>query len=233
MEYFHAIFHRWVFVVGICVTSSFLFSQCPPTADAGANVTIQCGESIEIGSVPPTVTPPMSTMGCSSASSMTVNPAGGAYINSVTTTGGLTMNINNTNTLVDGDNPQSAYIAFNRWYSDFTNQLVDGVQGGSFLLNLQGNRGATGSNPPLGQFRIWIDWGNNGSFNNTNERVYTSATLSSNPFNDNNILINIPPDAAIGVLRMRIRVKYGAPFVDSDASCTKSNPQGWAGSRKL
>src|SRR5690606_31112313 len=71
-----------------------------------------------------------------------------------------------------------------------------------------------------------------GIFDNTpgSELVYTTTpTLATNPFTDNNIVINIPANASIATVRMRIRVKYGAPFVASDDACTKSNPQGWPG----
>lgn len=203
----------------------------PPTANAGNDVTTPCGIGVQIGETTSTTVSPMAPAGCSGASQMIVNPAGGAYINSVSTTGGLTTNISNLNTLVDGNNPQTDYIAFNRWYSNFTNHLVDANQGGSFQLNLQGNKGATGSNPPTFSFRVWIDWNNDGNFDNIpgSELVHTTATTASNPFNFNNITINVPSNAAIATVRMRIRVKYGAEFVASDASCTKSNPNGWPG----
>ena len=70
-----------------------LFAQCPPSINAGSDVTILCGGDIEIGEVP---TPPTTTLApaCSNAAQLT--QAGGSYIKSITTTGGIT-NINNTN----------------------------------------------------------------------------------------------------------------------------------------
>lgn len=205
-----------------------------PTVFAGNDTTINCNTSVQIGETPPT-TPepeqPMAPSDCPAASNMIVNPAGGAYINSVTTTGGVSTNINNTNTLVDGDNPQTTFIAHNRWYSNYTNHVVDAYQGGTFNLNLSGHHGATGSNPPTYSFRIWIDWNNDGTFDNVvgSELVHTTPVSGTNPFNFNNIPINVPANAQVGTVRMRVRVKYGAPFVASDEACTKSNPNGWEG----
>ncbi|MBS1645750.1 MAG: gliding motility-associated C-terminal domain-containing protein [Bacteroidetes bacterium] len=211
---------------------SSIKAQCPPTINAGHDTSVACGMTANLGgpATTPTVSP-MNTGGCNSAASAIVNPAGGAYINNVSTTGGLTTNINNMNTLVQGQDPTIAWIPFANWYSNYTSQIVDVHPGGTFMLNLQGNKGATGSAPPTFSFRIWIDWNNNGVFDNVpgSELVYTTATSGSNPFNFNNIPITVPATAANAIVRMRIRVKYGAPWVPSDAACTQSNPVGWPG----
>src|SRR5699024_5251143 len=90
-----------------------------------------------------------------------------------------------------------------------------------------GNQGPSGSNPTMLSFRIWIDWNNDGDFKNTDELVHTTSISGASPSFFNDIPIAVPANQPPGIVRMRIRIKYGASFVESDGACTKSNSSGW------
>jgi hypothetical protein len=65
-------------------------------------------------------------------------------------------------------------------------------------------------------FRIWIDFNQNGSFQNS-EVVFSSESGSSDPVEGE---ITIPEDAPIGDTRMRIAMKYvGGNIADNVSSC--------------
>lgn len=129
--------------------SGQLFAQCPPAINAGLNATILCGGDVVLGQIPTTTTSTLSP-GCTNPAQLT--QAGGSYINSVSTTGGST-NISNLNTLVDGGNPSSSYVAPARWYSNYTSQFVETTAGSAFNVIIQG---AAVTNLPT-FYRIWID----------------------------------------------------------------------------
>ncbi|MCC7333283.1 MAG: hypothetical protein IT232_11830, partial [Flavobacteriales bacterium] len=185
-----------------------------PTANAGSDATINCGQSVMIGVVPP---PPMAAPGCSTAASMT--QAGGGYYDDVYTTGGVAgVNINNMNTLVNGIMPN---WTISQWYSNYTNHIVQGLPGGSFMLNVAGQH-AGGTNP--NRVRVWVDWNNDGTFSNPGEIVATTGAGGTN-FNFTNIPINIPAAQPLGDVRMRIRSKDNDVFTANDKACDN---QWWA-----
>ncbi|MCO5260294.1 MAG: PKD domain-containing protein [Crocinitomicaceae bacterium] len=201
-----------------------------PTVNAGSDANIPCGGSANIGEeITTTPTNPDYTLTAPACThpgrymSGSLTQGGGIYNNGVTTTGG-TVNINNTNTLVDVGHidPLGPNAWSTLWYSDFTNQFVEVCAGQTFYINI--NAISLYNNPPY-QCRIWIDWNNDGAFD-ASEVVYTSPLLTSSPINLTNVPIQVPAGQAYGGFRMRIRFKDNSPFVASDNSCTYGNPNG-------
>lgn len=196
----------------------------PIPFNAGTDATIPCGGTVNLGEVP---TPPQNNPiapSCTTPGQLT--QGGGIYINNVSTTGGINgNNISNLNTLVGGIDPMGPNAWQSVWYSNYTTQIVESAAGGTFQLNLSGQ--SLYRNPPY-SFRIWIDWNNDGTFDNTpgGELVHTTALTTSNPLVFNSILINVPAGQQPGIFRMRIRAKDNAPFVSSDNACTYNNSQG-------
>jgi hypothetical protein len=120
------------------------------------------------------------------------SPFYGIY--NVSTTGGST-NLNNLNTGVTG--------ASNN-YNNYQSQEVAVSQNNSFTITVSTPSGYNG-------FAIWIDYNQDGTLNNTNERVY----MSPNSNVSFTTTITIPCDALIGQTLLRIRTDDFA--VPSDA----------------
>ncbi len=196
----------------------------PIPVNAGADVTIPCGGSANIGETPtPPNTGPMAPS-CTTPGQLT--QGGGVYINNVSTTGGINgNNISNLNTLIGGIDPMGPNAWQSVWYSNYTSQIVESTPGGTFYLSVSGP--SLYNNTPY-SFRIWIDWNNDGTFDNIpgSELVHTTALTNSNPVSFSTIAIIVPAGQQAGIFRMRIRAKDNAPFVPSDDACTYDNPQG-------
>lgn len=196
----------------------------PIPVNAGADVTIPCGGTANLGEVPsPPTNNPMAAS-CTTPAQLT--QGGGVYTQSVSTTGGINgNNINNLNTLIGGIDPMGPNAWQSVWYSNYTSQIVESTAGGTFNLNISGR--SLYNNPPY-SYRIWIDWNNDGTFDNTpgGELVYTTALTNVNPMSFNNISIAVPAGQQPGVFRMRIRAKDNSPFVASDNACTYNNAHG-------
>lgn len=79
----------------------------------------------------------------------------GIHIHNFSTTGGTT-NISNLNTFGSPDG-----------YGDFTHMEVTVAPGGTFNFSVQGNGGNCG-------FTIWVDWNNDGDFDDPGETVWSS-----------------------------------------------------------
>src|SRR5690554_6596411 len=106
-------------------------------------------------------------------------------ITSFETTRGILNIINNTGTTISPGG-----------YGDFTNMTVAHYETGtiSFTANF---------NTSLG-FNIWVDWNNNGTFEES-EKVYASG-MTGNPFSGS---FEVPVDTPLGDYRMRIRGQWG------------------------
>ena len=196
----------------------------PIPVSAGTDVTIPCGGNAVIGQVPPPSEETPVAPSCTTPGQLT--QGGGVYIHNVSTTGGINGNdISNLGTLVGGIDPMGPNAWQSVWYSNYTAHLVESTPGGTFYLTVSGR--SLYSNPPY-SFRIWIDWNNDGVFDNTpgGELVHTTALTTINPVAFNNIPVNVPPGQQPGVFRMRIRAKDNSPFVPSDNACTYNNAQG-------
>ena len=113
------------------------------------------------------------------------------FINSVTTTNGVS-NISNTTNA----NSTSGY-------GDFTAQIVSGYAGSAvnytFTWNTTGGVG-------LG---VWIDWNGNVSFGDANEIIYNSNG-SYNFSNTYSGTITIPAGASPGTYRLRFKINYSS-----------------------
>ncbi len=88
-------------------------------------------------------------------------------------------------------------------YFDATNLTTDVNKGTNYTLNFQA--GSTGSSGTL-YWRVWIDFNNNGSFNDAGEQVISVASSSLGLLSAS---FSVPADAATASVRMRVSMKYG------------------------
>ena len=120
-------------------------------------------------------------------------------INNFSTTGGIT-NISNLNTNCNGTLPTN--------YTYHPNMTVTVMRGNSFQVQVQGSQGIAGSSYVQG-FKIWVDWDQNGVFENPTanpcEMAFSSGGASLNVFTGT---ITAPITATLGLTRMRIRSAY-------------------------
>jgi serine protease len=89
-------------------------------------------------------------------------------------------------------------------YSNFTNFSTDLAQGVSYTANITAGFSDT---PYLEFIRIWIDYNQNGSFENNGELAYQTANANgeASPMSAN---FTIPTTALLGSTRMRVAMKY-------------------------
>lgn len=132
-------------------------------------------------------------------------------INSFSTTGGIT-NISNLNTNCNGVLPSN--------YIYHPNMTVTVMRGNSFQVQVQCSQGIAGPSFAQG-FKIWVDWDQNGVFeNNTSnscEMAFTSGSAGLQVFNGT---ITCPTTATLGLTRMRVRSAFsGVPA----GPCTNEN----------
>jgi len=96
-------------------------------------------------------------------------------------------------------------------YSDYHAMSTDLMQGVTYAANVTASGEAD-----LG-YVIWIDYNDDGFFDNTTERVATvgmlPGTISDEPYG---ITLPIPSDAALGAHRLRIRTVAGTSGYDID-----------------
>lgn len=125
-----------------------------------------------------------SAVGCYCSSTSTTPTY---FIEDFSTTGGFS-NISNIN---------SGYSATG--CGNFTTQTVSQVNNGSvnFLTDFNGNLNSFG-------FNIWVDWNNDGDFNDAGELVYASGAFVTGVSGS----FAVPATASIGNHRMRIRANY-------------------------
>ncbi len=86
-------------------------------------------------------------------------------------------------------------IGYNNYIFD-TTKLIIGT-----TYTISGTLGAS----PDDHIRVWIDYNNDGIFDNSTELIYDSGNISTNTFSDTS---NIPLTATLGVHRMRVRLVY-------------------------
>ncbi|WLD23457.1 GEVED domain-containing protein [Flavobacterium dauae] len=125
----------------------------------------------------------------------------GDDLNSVVITGAGTSVISDLNTGCTGG------------YEDRTTVFtpVDLLPGQSYNIDMN-----TNYSPGWEYASIWIDFNNDGTFDNTTEKLLTDLVLDSNPsFSTGSI--TIPLTAIPGIHRMRIRVVYGSSSAGFDA----------------
>ena len=83
-------------------------------------------------------------------------------------------------------------------YTNFTNLSANVIQGGSYTLNLESDDNNSSTSV---YWRIWIDFNQDGDFNDPNEEVASLSSISSSATNTS---ISIPLDAQAGTTRMRV-----------------------------
>jgi uncharacterized repeat protein (TIGR02543 family) len=118
----------------------------------------------------------------------------GIHIHNFSTTGGTT-NISNLNTL---GSPGG--------YGDFTHMEVTVAPGGTFNFSVQGNGGNCG-------FTIWVDWNNDGDFDDPGETVWSSPAPP-----EFGVVYNgsVAATSSLGSYRMRV---VGAGFTIPTNPC--------------
>ena len=89
-------------------------------------------------------------------------------------------------------------------YSDFTNQTVTLTRGQSNPFTLTQGYSGTAYNE---YFRIWIDYNNNGDFNDSGELAFDAGAASNTAVNGT---ITPPTSVTLGTTRMRVSMKYNA-----------------------
>src|SRR5690625_2437811 len=107
-------------------------------------------------------------------------------------------NVTTNNGIVDISNTNTGFSSGG--YGDFseTHSLIV-EPGQDFDFEVQSQNGAS---PGL---KIWIDWNQNGSFEDSGELVYDTSSGSTSNLNTYTGTITVPDDAPYGKVRMRIR----------------------------
>jgi hypothetical protein len=113
------------------------------------------------------------------------------YIQSFSTTGGLTNITNNSTGCGSGS------------YTYYSSMSVTAVQGTSFSFSIT-NTSASGNE----WFNIWVDWNNDGDFTDANETAYTSSSTSAGAVLTGSIAV--PSGANVATTRLRVMVNYSA-----------------------
>lgn len=93
---------------------------------------------------------------------------------------------------IDNDSGQEA-----GYYGDYSAQSTDVEQGATVNCDITYETGYTYNTI------IWVDWNNDGDFNDTGEEVYTGESASSNP-TTLNASFSVPGGASLGAHRLRI-----------------------------
>jgi gliding motility-associated-like protein len=122
------------------------------------------------------------------------------YIRSFSTTGGSS-NITNNNT--GCNNATTGYTFFNT-------QTHAGVQGTVVNFSLSSQNTDIWNDG----FKIWVDWNGDGTFNNTDELVYSPTTLTA-PGTTVTGSFNIPATATPGTTRLRVRCVFNTTTFDA------------------
>ena len=91
----------------------------------------------------------------------------------------------------------------NGGYANFTNKVGSLSKGGSSLITVSAGY-ASNNNRPTMFFAVWIDFNQNGSFDN-NERIMTNASSQQG---NRSTSFSIPHSAKSGKTRMRVAMRY-------------------------
>ena len=103
------------------------------------------------------------------------------------------------------DNDSAAGIS-GTGYSDYTNVTTDLYIGTTYPISITPFWVSTIYNEG---YAVWIDFNQDGDFNDTGEQVFTQSPTQNTPVTGN---ISIPTDALFGSTRMRVSLKYeGVP----------------------
>ncbi len=89
----------------------------------------------------------------------------------------------------------------NGGYGDYTGMTTDVLPGQSYSLDM--NPGFS-QQPYVERWKVWIDWNQDGDFNDEGERVYKGYGCGSQSGT-----VTVPTDAVTGNTRMRVSMKYG------------------------
>ncbi len=93
-------------------------------------------------------------------------------------------------------------------YNDYTNKVVNFEQGITYNTSISVTTYAAYIN-------VWIDFDDDGNFNNTNERLLDKYFVTAN--GTGNTTIAIPSGSNIGYHRMRVRHQYAYQYISLDA----------------
>jgi hypothetical protein len=128
---------------------------------------------------------------------VTVNTPSNLYINDVQFLGTL----NDVNNLTNG------FSSSPSGYQDFTASVNNSIQAQGQGINIY-----VGSSLARGRYKAWVDWDNDGTFNNTTELVYDSGGIVLTATTTFGFVI--PANQTIGDYRIRIRFNnaYGDRF---------------------
>jgi len=119
---------------------------------------------------------------------LTQNSPGNLYIEDVQFLG----------TLNDVDNLTNGFSAAPSGFQDFTGSVANSIQAQGQGVNVY-----VGSNLARGRYKAWIDWDNDGTFNNSTELVYDSGGVLTATTTFGFV---IPANQPIGDYRIRIRL---------------------------
>jgi hypothetical protein len=96
----------------------------------------------------------------------------------------------------------------NNGYADYTNQSIQANQGGSVSFTLTPgftSGGLFGSSSYPEYWKIWIDYNQDGDFDDANELAFDAGATSESAVSGN---ITIPASALPGTTRVRVSMKY-------------------------
>lgn len=92
-------------------------------------------------------------------------------------------------------------------YGDYTNRSTDLYRGHGFSIDLDMNTAPSPS--PNWRWKVWIDYNQDGTFDNTTELVYNSGAITTVTLSANGN-IQIPTAIPVGSTRMRVGMKWGS-----------------------
>lgn len=95
-------------------------------------------------------------------------------------------------------------------YENFTSMVGNVERGNTYPIRLKGNTNGSYS----GYFKVYIDWNNNGTFENE-ESTDLGYVQSSTGIDDKELLgnISVPTDAFVGNVRMRVLKKFASSVI--------------------
>ncbi|MBD10717.1 MAG: hypothetical protein CMC68_08255, partial [Flavobacteriaceae bacterium] len=107
-----------------------------------------------------------------------------------------------SNVTLNGVSNNSGAGSTSTGYSDFTGVNIDLYIENTYPISITPLWTGTIYNEG---YAVWIDFNQDGDFNDTGEQVFTQAPSQDNPVSGN---VNIPTDALFGPTRMRVSMKY-------------------------
>ncbi len=101
---------------------------------------------------------------------------------------------------INNSSPDAAPVA--PAYSDYTAQVANVNVGGSYAISI-GASSSIGQSFSSDQALAWIDFNQDGDFDDAGEQVYVSAIINTTAYTG---MVSIPMTASIGTTRMRVRL---------------------------